>query len=355
MLAWDAAGPRRDVTDRASRAARARRAARSTPPSSPSTALQKYAEACVAELGEIPFFKKTGDGKYDDLQLHRLDADPDDGHRRRRHGRPAPDQTVEQVRQAAVHLHAVRAGAARRARAPTTRARTGCCCAASRIGGTNVVAVQRHRDDRAQPAHRKDLLLPERALLQDRRRARAAPGRQGEVGEPVERRARRPRLGHRVRALPRQRSVHPQPVDRRREGQRRQADRAEDGRRPRLPARLQRRAVLTRQPQGQGWTMEKQLVSPEAAACTKCHRIGGGRWLQLDLAPRRHRLQLEFDRHHRLPEVREAALDAAAIYARGRLTEANWADSKFKKAIDFIKGCYQDASRCQWTDIPTGL
>ena len=26
--------------------------------------VQKYAEACVAELGEIPFFQKTGDGTY---------------------------------------------------------------------------------------------------------------------------------------------------------------------------------------------------------------------------------------------------------------------------------------------------
>ena len=30
--------------------------------------------------------------------------------------------------------------------------------------------------------------------------------------------------------------------------------------------------------QGQGWTMPKHLTSPEAAACTKCHRVGDGRW-----------------------------------------------------------------------------
>ena len=41
------------------------------------------------------------------------------------------------------------------------------------------------------------------------------------------------------------------------------------------------------------------------------------------------------------------------LHAEG-LTEANWADSKFQKAIDFIKACGNDQSRCQWKALPTG-
>ena len=29
---------------------------------------EAYGERCVAEMGEIPFFKKIGDGSYDDVQ-----------------------------------------------------------------------------------------------------------------------------------------------------------------------------------------------------------------------------------------------------------------------------------------------
>ena len=32
---------------------------------------------------------------------------------------------------------------------------------------------------------------------------------------------------------------------------------------------------------GQGWTMPRSIVSPEAAACTKCHRVADGRWGRL--------------------------------------------------------------------------
>src|SRR5262249_38059943 len=31
---------------------------------------------------------------------------------------------------------------------------------------------------------------------------------------------------------------------------------------------------------GQHWTMEKQIVSAEANACLRCHRMGGGQWAQ---------------------------------------------------------------------------
>ncbi len=105
--------------------------------------------------------------------------------------------------------------------------------------------------------------------------------------------------------------------------------------------------------QGQGWTMEKSLVSPEASACTKCHRIGSGRWTdwatRLDGTDESFRgvtsdAYLTFDKVHWMPPDLHAE----------SLTEATWMGSKFQKALDFIKGCGQDQSRCQWKPLPTG-
>ena len=103
--------------------------------------------------------------------------------------------------------------------------------------------------------------------------------------------------------------------------------------------------------QGQGWTQEKSLVSPEAAACTKCHRIGSGRWLdwvsRLDGTDEYFRNVtsdefLKFEKLHWMPPD----LHAEAI------TEANWAGSKFDKAIQFIKSCGANPSACQWRAVP---
>jgi hypothetical protein len=101
----------------------------------------------------------------------------------------------------------------------------------------------------------------------------------------------------------------------------------------------------------QSWTMEKSLVSPEASACTKCHRIGSGRWLdwvsRLDGSDSYFKgvttdAYLQFAKLHWMPP------DLAAE----NLTEANWADSKYAKAINFIKACGQNASACRFSPIP---
>ena len=93
--------------------------------------------------------------------------------------------------------------------------------------------------------------------------------------------------------------------------------------------------------------MEKQLVSPEAAACTKCHRIGSGRWpdwvSRLDGTDESFRSVttdefLKFEKLHWMPPDLRTE----------NITEANWADSKFAKAIDFIKSCGANRSACQW-------
>ena len=52
---------------------------------------------------------------------------------------------------------------------------------------------------------------------------------------------------------------------------------------------------------------------------------------------------LKFEKLHWMPPD----LHAEAI------TEANWAGSKFDKAIQFIKGCRDNPSSCQWRAVPT--
>jgi hypothetical protein len=101
----------------------------------------------------------------------------------------------------------------------------------------------------------------------------------------------------------------------------------------------------------QGWTMEKSLVSPEAAACTKCHRIGSGRWL--DWASRLDGTDdyfkqvtspeyLKFEKLHWMPPDLHME----------NITEANWADSKFAKALTFIKSCASNRDACKFQGIP---
>jgi hypothetical protein len=102
---------------------------------------------------------------------------------------------------------------------------------------------------------------------------------------------------------------------------------------------------------GQGWTMEKQLVSPEANACTKCHRIGSGRWLdwasRLDGTDEYFRgvttdAYLKFDKLHWMPSDLRAE----------NLTEATWPGSKFQKSLDFIKACNNNRDACKFAPVP---
>jgi hypothetical protein len=103
---------------------------------------------------------------------------------------------------------------------------------------------------------------------------------------------------------------------------------------------------------GQGWTMHRQLVSPEAAACTGCHRMGSGQWMEwvhrldgTDYAFRRTTSQTyrTFARIHWMPPN------------LGGLDETTFPTSAFGRAIAFIKGCAADRNRCLWDDIPGGV
>ena len=103
--------------------------------------------------------------------------------------------------------------------------------------------------------------------------------------------------------------------------------------------------------EGQGWRMHEQLVSEEANACTSCHRIGGGRWAdswitRLDgtdsfwanTVTESHR---KFENVFWMPPENEG------------LSEATWAESSFGRALAFIEKCGDDPSACKWAPLPT--
>ncbi len=111
---------------------------------------------------------------------------------------------------------------------------------------------------------------------------------------------------------------------------------------------------------GQGWIPAKQLVNEEASACTRCHRIGQDVWS----GPNRYnggsawinRIAGEdsqwqgittdayntFDHHFWMPPSLEG------------LDENNFWDSDYGKAIRFIQMCGNDPmnAACNWTDVP---
>lgn len=104
--------------------------------------------------------------------------------------------------------------------------------------------------------------------------------------------------------------------------------------------------------QGQGWEMPKQLVSEEAAACTRCHRIGNGRWATRWI--------------DRLVGENQAWIDKTTEAYRSfehtfwmppevdGLDESTWADSEFGRAVAFIQTCGRDpdAEGCEWAEMP---
>jgi hypothetical protein len=123
--------------------------------------------------------------------------------------------------------------------------------------------------------------------------------------------------------------------------------------------------------EGQGWTMPQHLVSEEAAACTKCHRMGNGRWARNWLT----RMEGQNIRWNELHT--EHGLKFEHIYwmppELEGLDEATWSESEYGKALDFIQSCYSinpgsvsgppsndgtppepdPDSPCEWVDLPT--
>jgi hypothetical protein len=106
---------------------------------------------------------------------------------------------------------------------------------------------------------------------------------------------------------------------------------------------------------GQGWRMPKQIVSSEANACLKCHRMGDNRWTKSwinrldgsDTAWNNLTTEAFNAAKHRYWMPTDQVFD----------TEQQWSQSVFATALDFIKGCGQSSTNpaCIWKDIPTKL
>ena len=103
---------------------------------------------------------------------------------------------------------------------------------------------------------------------------------------------------------------------------------------------------------GQGWSMPKHLLSEEAAACTKCHRIGDGRWAKE-----------WFDRLEGLDETwTKKVTPAARTFERtfwmppehDGLDAESWNESEFAAAMAFIRDCAADPDKpeCEWAELP---
>ncbi|RMG19331.1 MAG: lamin tail domain-containing protein [Deltaproteobacteria bacterium] len=102
---------------------------------------------------------------------------------------------------------------------------------------------------------------------------------------------------------------------------------------------------------GQGWTMPRQLVDDEAAACTRCHRIGSGRWAR-EWVRRLNGTDARWDRI-----VTEAYKRFEHRYwmppdLEG-LDEATFGESEYAKAMERILHCGSNPSDCDWLDLPT--
>ena len=123
----------------------------------------------------------------------------------------------------------------------------------------------------------------------------------------------------------------------------------------------------------QGWTMPKVLVSPEAGACTKCHRIGLDQWTASSSITSRNNpdggsvfsAQAPWaDRLEGLDErwsgiITESNKSFRDIFwmptnADEFLNEEVWPDSDFKKSLDFIRHCGANpgAEECVWESLP---
>ena len=106
---------------------------------------------------------------------------------------------------------------------------------------------------------------------------------------------------------------------------------------------------------GQGWKQEKQLVSAEANACLRCHRMGAGVWANswldrlqgTDTAWTAITTDLWNQPGHKYWMPTDVAFD----------TDANWTTSEFGKALQFIRKCGATPTdpACIWQDIPQSL
>jgi hypothetical protein len=108
---------------------------------------------------------------------------------------------------------------------------------------------------------------------------------------------------------------------------------------------------------GQHWTMEKQIVSAEANACLRCHRMGGGEWAS-DYLSRMNGTDTSWANI-----TTDVYNQPAHKYwmppesTRAFTSDDDFRSSEFGTALQFISDCGHNPSsaQCVWQDVPTTL
>jgi hypothetical protein len=112
-------------------------------------------------------------------------------------------------------------------------------------------------------------------------------------------------------------------------------------------------AIVNRR--GQGWTMPKHLVSEQANACLKCHRMGDGRWADSWLE------RLEGQDSSWLGITTDKGNQAINKFwmppDHSYNSDAEFASSDAQQALDFIQACAANPSGagCIWKAVPEDL
>lgn len=102
-----------------------------------------------------------------------------------------------------------------------------------------------------------------------------------------------------------------------------------------------------------GFSLPKQLVNDEVGACNNCHRLAGGTLKNFanwstgtgdEYFTNITESGKKFENSHWMPPRKDG------------LTEATWASSKYGKALDFMKKCAANESdpECLWAPVPRG-
>lgn len=112
----------------------------------------------------------------------------------------------------------------------------------------------------------------------------------------------------------------------------------------------------------QGWTIPKQLVSDEAGPCISCHRAGGDAWIRQfanwTTGSGEGGRGMEGDSYWgKITDSYKAFEKSHWMPMRlDGVTAETWAGSKWGKAVEHLNKCNQNSSdpSCVWADVPRG-
>ena len=316
---------------------------------------QAYGERCVAEMGEIPFFEKTGDGTYETYDCLNSTAIPMTATQADGSVKAPQDGTLDKCDNPQYIYSLCEAGPRVASRTNEQGTRWVLLCRKS-IGGYtsnkyNDIAMIGHNPFTGKTCFFQNALysktdgghVPHPA---DKEKSQNLwSGVHGGIGSGIE-------CGKCHDADP---FIHSPWIDGAKDAQGRPIV-PKMGVDPDMPigANDTPYAIVNRR--GNHWTMPKQIVSQEANACLRCHRMGGnGRWAEEWLT----RLEgtdgswtgITTDKFNQA--VHKYWMPPDSSFA----TDADFTNSEFQKALDFIQACGKNpsAAGCILKDVPETL